>query len=226
MTQEGVFKDGVLQEGEIKRPDGFSCKVKSLKTEGDKAVGQVTWNDGETMEGEAAEWSADGMFVKAKKEDSKTKGLFEGEWRDGHFSRGKLIGDDWYYEGDFDENSLPKKGKSVTPQGQVFEGDFENGLPLKGKQTEKDGSWFEGEWKDGELWKGKKFVKNPEDGKEGQGGETYEGEWKDLEFWMGKKELANGEIVDGEWRKGKLWKGTHTLPDGTVKKFEDGRFLN
>ena len=103
------------------------------------------------------------------------------------------------------------RGKYISPNGTIYEGDWNDGVRHgRGKQIWSDGSVYDGEWKDHQRHgRGRQNWSN---------GSVYDGEWKDDQrHGRGRQNWFNGDDYDGEWNNDNLTgKGKYTWSNSNI----------
>ena len=137
-------------------------------------------------------------------------------------------------------------GRMVTPEGDVYQGEFKNELPHgEGVLLKKDGCRVQGTFRngvvnglgkevtpDGDVYRGQ-FSQGQREGQgklKCQDGSWYEGQWHENQM-HGEGTLQDDQdtIYEGEFRSGQLHgKVTMTYADGTVQKtrFRKGKIVS
>lgn len=127
--------DGDVYEGEFQygRRDGQG-KVKRV----DGAEYDGMWKD-DVYHGEGCYTSAKGN-------------VYEGEWRYGQLPEGRLITDDWTYEGQLDDMSPSGVGRTVYKDGKIYSGHWYKGYKQGlGRMEYPEGKIDFGFWDQGSL---------------------------------------------------------------------------
>lgn len=161
---------------------------------------------------------------KVEKLENYFNGTFFGETKNGvPNGYGKLITDNYSYEGEWENGQICGKGVMINNKGEKWEGLWEDNHIYKGKYTGIDGVTFEGSWayKDGvcvkegygkfvifsgEMFEGM-FKNNKLNGKGAWKylNNSYKGEFKDGEFnGKGVYIHCNGERIEGNFKDGVL----------------------
>ncbi len=143
-----------------------------------------------------------------------------GDYFAGHFCRGhiqgkgrKITADLTVYEGDFMMDKEDGKGKWTTPDGCTYEGDWKAGKPEgHGVEIVPDKQRYEGEFLNG-LKHGTGVCKWAD-------GAVYEGQFAEGKHeGQGKYTKTNGKFYEGQWKDGKEngnGKGNIRCPAGTT----------
>jgi hypothetical protein len=141
------------------------------------------------------------------------------------------------YEGEWVDDRIQGRGKSIYANGNVYEGEWVDGrINGFGTLTYQDGDKYIGEWVDGKMngqgtyvyADGDKYEGQWKDDKRhgkgtvtyrGQDGtvvEKYEGDWFEGKMHgMGRYGYADGGVYEGQWVDGKMCgKGTYIFPNG------------
>ena len=194
---KGKWNENITMEGKgkyyIKTDDIF---LEGFWKNGELIYGRIFMPDGSIYEGNIknSKFNGQGKLIL---EDAVYEGLFE----NGEFKNGKLTWNNGYeYNGNFNGFSLQGKGKLKSPEGDIYEGDFdENYFHGEGKYTYHDSqNTYEGEFQYGiKKGKGKYTAKNEY---------IYNGNWdNDLPFGYGKLSTSdNSCVLKCTFRAGKI----------------------
>lgn len=175
--------------------------------------GSVTWENGDTYEGEFKDGNPNGEGTCTYESGTS----YTGSWvtstkKSAPEGQGTMkTVDGTLFEGTWDEAGYFVQGKKTTTNGSVFEGEWSNktGNFIKGNAILADGSVYEGEWDQETGYFLKGTIKYAD-------GAVYEGECKDGYYnGQGTLTYADGTVQSGEWVKGIL---TQTV------KFADGTY--
>ena len=197
-TDEGEFFDGKLNGRGIRtKPDGT---VEEGEFAGGVLNGPGTIRDkqGDLFEGNFKNGKLHGQGRYVNYVVPGCTWIYEGEFENGDFKKGKKIENDKVSEGEFPYRYfLEGPGKVVYANGTVETGNFKNAgeLQEQGKRVFSDGSGEEGKFNKGRLLNGKKF--------DAQGSVLEEGEFKDDKIFNGKGKLTfpDGTIYEGEFQE-------------------------
>lgn len=214
-----------------------------LTNNGSNVWGKLSFENGDTYEGELCNGQPNGKGTLIGANGSKYVGEFRygqphgkgtlsykngneyvGEWRDGkRHGKGKLtFTDGKKFEGEF-VGGQPIKGKLYFPNGDKYKGPFLNGQPNgKGKWTYANGDVYRGEFRDGQPnGIGKLSYKNAN---------KCEGEFRDGQLYgIMKLSYKNGNKYVGECLNGQPHgKGKLTTADGNEYEgeFRDGKHIS
>ena len=84
------------------------------------------------------------------------KTVFEGEWENSQFKKGKCTYPDGsIFDGDWVDGRPEGKGKKTWPDGRAYEGEFFAGKPIgKGTKIDSEGDRTDGYWAGGKFFAG------------------------------------------------------------------------
>jgi hypothetical protein len=249
-----IYQDGDIYEGEFKNDSlngigkitykngtVYEGEFKNNKLNG---IGKIQFIDGSFYEGNYVENKLNGQGKMVHVNGGVFGGVFEGEFKDDIFIRGKKIYPNGTFEGEFEGDRfingkitlkngdiLNGPNEIIYANGDIYQGNYKidfkedenkeiqiiyirNGI---GKMTYADGSVYEGSYKNNKRDGFGKFT-DPADGT------VYEGQWENgKRHGKGTQSNAKGEIYQGDFESGKRH------GEGTMKwddKERIGTFLN